>query len=79
MSTFEKIRETMANQLGVEEEEITLDSHLQDDLNADPLSLTDLVGNLETAFEIKIAQEDYLKFKTVRDIVEYVSDQIGDV
>ncbi len=77
--TFKKIRQIVANQLGVDESEITMDSHLQDDLNSDPLSLADLLVSLEDEFKIKVSQEDQIKFNTVGDIFNYVSDQIGEV
>ena len=79
MTTFEKIRQIIANQLGVAEEEIASESHLQEDLNADTLSIADLVVNLEGEFKIKIPQEETHKFITVGDLVSFVSDQIGDV
>lgn len=79
MSTFEKIRKIIADHLGVEESEITEESHLQDDLNSDPLSIADLIVSIEDAFSIKISAQENTRFNTVGDIVEFVSDQIGDV
>ncbi|OGY29586.1 MAG: hypothetical protein A3F35_02815 [Candidatus Woykebacteria bacterium RIFCSPHIGHO2_12_FULL_45_10] len=79
MTTFEKLRRIIANYLGVEEAEIKLESHLQDDLNSDPLSLADLVVSIEDEFKITIPREETMKFNTVEDIVSFVADQIGDV
>jgi len=79
MSTYEKIRSIIANHLGVDETEISLESHLQSDLNADPLGLADLVVAIEAEFKISIPQEENLKFSTVGDITTFVSDQIGEV
>ncbi len=79
MTTFEKIRQIVANHLGVDENEINENSHLQDDLNADRLSTADLIVAIEDEFKITIPQEENSKFNTIGDIANFVSDQIGDV
>ncbi|MDP2671398.1 MAG: acyl carrier protein [bacterium] len=79
MSTFEKIRKIVANHLGVDEAEISSESHLQDDLNSDPLSMADLVVSLEDEFNVKISPEENGKFNTVGDIEIFIADQIGEV
>lgn len=75
----EKVKKIIANQIGVSEEEITLDSYLHDDLNADPLTTADLVVSLEDEFKISILPEDSGKFEKVSDIVNFVADSIGEV
>ncbi len=78
MNVFEKVRDLISEQLGVEKEIIKLESHLQDDLNSDPLSTADLVVSLEDKFNIKIPHESIVKFNTVSDIVESIEDQTGE-
>ncbi|MEX0616776.1 MAG: acyl carrier protein [Candidatus Woykebacteria bacterium] len=76
MNTLEEIKELISGQFGVEKDSILPDSHLQDDLNADPLSIADLVVSLEDKFKLKIPQEEIIKFNKVSDIVEFIEDQM---
>lgn len=78
MSVFEDIKQLISEQFGVESDSVQESSHLQDDLNAEPLSIADLMVILEDKFKIKIPQEDIMKFNTVSDIVDFVEDQIGE-
>lgn len=76
MNTLEEVKELISDQFGVEKGSISPDSHLQDDLNADPLSIADLVVSLEDKFKLKISQEEIIKFNLVSDIVEFLEDQM---
>lgn len=69
--TFEKVKEILAEELGLDEE-VNLTDNLKDDLDADSLDLAEVVINLEEAFDIEIPEEDYPKFVTVKDIVEFI-------
>ena len=66
---FEKIKEILAEQLGVSEDEIEMDSSLTDDLGADSLDLVELVMALEQEFDLEISDEEAEKIKTVGDAV----------
>ena len=66
----------MAEQLGVDESVITLDSSFVDDLGADSLDIVELIMGLETEFDIEIPDEDAEKITTVGDAVEYIKDHI---
>lgn len=70
--TLEKVTEIIEEELGVEADEITLESNLKDDLDADSLDLVELVMQLEEAFGIKIQEDDYSKLATVKDIVDFI-------
>lgn len=72
---FEKVKETLCEQLDVEEEKVTLEASIIDDLGADSLDVVDLVMSLEEEFEIEIPDEDVEHMKTVGDIVKYVEDK----
>lgn len=74
ISVFDKLRKIISNNLGVPEEEIHSSSHLQDDLNADPLSISDLIISIEDNFDIKIPKEEIIKFNTVADIENFLLD-----
>jgi acyl carrier protein len=69
----QKVKNIIADQLGVGEEEIKPTSSFIDDLGADSLGLVELVLAFEEAFEIDIPDEDTEKIRTVQDAVDYIS------
>ena len=72
---FDKLKELVVDQLGVEEDEVTLEATMQDDLGADSLDLVDLVMSVEEEFGVKVADEDLENIKTVGDIVNYIEER----
>lgn len=79
MTINETLKNLIAEQLGVELETITPNSHFQDDLNADPLSMADLVVSIEEKFNVKVPQEELIKFATVGDIANFLTDNMAEV
>ena len=71
---FEKLKELVVDQLGVEDDEVTMEASMQDDLGADSLDLVDLVMSVEEEFGVKVADEDLENIKTVGDIVDYIEE-----
>jgi len=76
-AVFERVRKIIAEQLGVEENEITLQTSFVDDLNADSLDLVELIMSLEEEFSkegksMEISDEDAEKMVTVQDAVNYI-------
>ena len=69
---FEKMREIIAEQLGVEEDEITLDTSFKEDLGADSLDLFELTMALEDEYEIEIPAEELESIETINDVIEYL-------
>jgi len=74
MNIFEKVKSLVAEQLGVDAADITLETSF-DDLNADSLDVVELIMALEEEFDIEIPDEDAEKIKTVGDAVEYIKDK----
>lgn len=77
---FDRVRKIIAEQLGVEESEITPQTSFVDDLNADSLDLVELIMSLEEEFSkegksIEISDEDAEKIVTVQDAVNYIAEQ----
>ena len=72
MSTFEKVRDIVVEQLGVEADEVTLESTFIDDLGADSLDIVELIMAFEEEFGIEIPDEAAEKIKTVQDVVTYI-------
>lgn len=71
---FEKVKEILVDQLDAEEEKVTLEASIVDDLGADSLDLVDLVMSLEEEFDVEIPDEQVENIKTVGDIVKYIED-----
>lgn len=69
---FEKVKEIIVSQLGVEEDEVTLESSFVDDLGADSLDMVEFVMVLEEEFDIEVPETDADKIVTVGDAVEYI-------
>lgn len=72
---FDKLKKLVVDQLGVEEDEVTMEATMQDDLGADSLDLVDLVMSVEEEFGVKVADEDLENIKTVGDIVNYIEER----
>ena len=73
---FEKVKEIVVEQLGVEEEEVTEKSSFVDDLGADSLDIVELIMAFEEAFETEIPDEDAEKIATVGDAVKYIKENV---
>ncbi len=71
---FDKVKEIIAEQMGVEEDEISLETSFADDLDADSLDIFQIISELEDAFEIEFANEDAENIKTVGDAVDYINE-----
>lgn len=69
---FEEIKTIIADNLGVDEDSITMESSFKEDLNADSLDLFEMVMALEENYGVEIPSEDLEKLLTVSDVVNYV-------
>ena len=71
----ERVKKIIAEQLGVEEDEVTLEAHFVEDLGADSLDTVELVMALEEEFEIEIPDEDAEKILTVGKALDYIKEK----
>ena len=69
---LEKLKEIIAEQLGIAADEIKAESNFKDDLGADSLDLFELVMSLEEEYGVEIPSEDLEKIATVNDVMEYL-------
>ena len=72
---FEQVKKIIVDTLNCDEEEITLETSLADDLGADSLDAVELVMALEDEFDMKVEEEDYNKLTTVKAIVDYIESK----
>lgn len=71
---FDKIKKIIVEQLGIEEDKITMKTSFKEDLNIDSLDLFQVIMEIEDAFDIEI--EDAENIKTVEDAVKYIDSKI---
>lgn len=73
---FDKIKAIIVEQLGVDEDKVTMETHLMKDLEADSLDAVEIIMAIEEGYEIEIPDEKAEKFQTVSDLMGYVEGQI---
>jgi acyl carrier protein len=74
---YKRLRTLLADTLGVDEDEVTLDTNVYDDLNADTLEFHDeVIPLLEEEFDVKIDDADVPDLATVRELVDYLVENI---
>ena len=71
---FEKVRAIICDQLELEEDAVTMDAILLEDLGADSIDLADLVMTFEDEFDMEISDEVLENIKTVADIVKFIEE-----
>jgi acyl carrier protein len=74
----ERVKSIIVEQLGVDEEEVTLEASFTEDLGADSLDIVELVMAFEEEFGIEIPDEEAEKIGNVREAVDYIQNNAGD-
>ncbi|MDF2674150.1 MAG: acpP [Clostridiales bacterium] len=71
---FEKVKEIVSNILGVDADEVTMESSFMDDLGADSLDVVELIMDLQDEFNLEIPDEEAEKIQKVSDVVNYIKE-----
>ena len=72
---FEKIRDLIVEEVGVDADQVTMEASFKNDLNIDSLDLFEMVMALEEEFDVESPSEDLEKMDTVGDIVAYIESK----
>jgi acyl carrier protein len=73
-----KVKEIIANKLGVEESQVVPEASFTNDLGADSLDTVEMVMEFERAFNLQIPDEDQEKISTVGDAIKYLESKLGN-
>jgi acyl carrier protein len=76
-SVQERVKDCIVKQLGVNEEEVTIDAAIIDDLGADSLDVVELLMALEEEFDIQIPDEESENIRTVKEIIAHIESKIA--
>ena len=71
---FEKIRDLIVEEVGVDADQVTMDASFKNDLNIDYLDLFEMVMTLEEEFDVEIPSEDLENIDTVGDLINYIEN-----
>lgn len=71
---FEKIRKILCEQLDLEEDDVTVESNIAEDLGGDSMDVVDLIMSIEDEFGIEVPDDQVENIKTVGDIVNYIEN-----
>ncbi|MGI6484944.1 MAG: acyl carrier protein [Thermoanaerobacterales bacterium] len=74
MELIDKIKQIIADQLGIDEDEVVPDALFIDDLGADSLDIVELIMAFEEEFDLEIPDEDAEKIKTVQNVIDYIKN-----
>ncbi len=73
---FEKLKSILVNQLDLEEDVVTPDALIVEELGADSLDIVDLIMSLEEEFDVEIPDDQIENIKTVGDVAKYIEDRL---
>ncbi len=74
---FDKVKDAIMDIMGIPEDEILLESHLYNELDADSLDISQIILALENAYKIDIDNDDIAEFETVEDIVKHIEKSVN--
>jgi acyl carrier protein len=75
---FDRIKAIIVEQLGVDEDKVTLEARFQEDLEADSLDLVELIMAFEDEFDAEISDDEAQQIKTVGQAVDYLKQRLAE-
>lgn len=72
--SVDKVRELLAAQLDIDEDKITANTNIAEDLDADSLDIIELMMSVEEEFGVVIEEDEIAQFKTIADVARYIDD-----
>jgi acyl carrier protein len=76
MSLEQQIKEIVAKHLKLDVDQVNVDSHLINDLNADSIDIVEIGMMLETEYGIDVSSEDTGNFRTVQDLIDFIKTKL---
>lgn len=73
----QKVKKVIAEQLGLQEEEVKQEASFLNDLGADSLDIVEMVMTLEEEFNMEISDEEAEKIQTVKEAIDYIMEKVG--
>lgn len=74
---FEKLQAMVAEQMGIDKSEISLDSDIIEDIGADSLDIVEMLMNVEAEWNITVDDSEVAGMKTISDVVEFITKKIA--
>ncbi|MFT3950486.1 MAG: acyl carrier protein [Oscillospiraceae bacterium] len=75
---FDKVKDIIVEQLGVDAENVTMEASITEDLGADSLDVVDLVMSIEEEFDVEIPEDEVENIKTVGNIVKFIEEKTAE-
>lgn len=72
--SVDKVRELLATQLDIDEDKITENTNIAEDLDADSLDIIELMMTVEEEFGVVIEEDELTQFKTIADVARYIDE-----
>ena len=73
---FDKVKAILVDQLDVDENKVTMEASITDDLGADSLDVVDMLMSLEDEFDVEIPDEEIERIRTVGELVTYIEENM---
>lgn len=71
---FDTVRAILVDQMDLDEEDITMDSLIAEDLGADSLDIADIIMSIEEEYDLEVSDDQLQNIRTVGDVVRYIEE-----